>query len=543
MTEFDKLFKDNLKDGKVEAPSFVWDNIENEIEEEKRKKGLFFFFRSLSILVVLLSLGFVYWVIDDLSQETYFEAIVSEPNSSSKQPNQILKPIGFDDSRTAIYSKKNQGDIDKNNINKKKSYVSENLSTNINRVEDIGKGLLLSEEKEGDDNAVEDIGKGLLLSEEKEGDDNAVEYIEKGLLLSEEKEGDDNAVEDIGKGLLLSEEKEGDDNAVEDIGKGLLLSEETEGDDNAAEDIGKGLLLSEGKEENGNGAEDIGKGLLLSEGKEENGNGVEDIGKGLLLEDERIDSMFIENKDLTILLTGEVAIENAPRKNKPKKTPFFIEAKVGYSSYKMSLWNSSFVFGDLSNRKFKSSGLNANVSFGYQINALLNPIIGFNYNRKQAEFNYSALYDDEGYLTYNIQGNEMPLDEINDSDLLCNQFILNDIKAVFNITSFSVTVGNRFNLLQLKKIGIDLDLSYSLEVSSNIDVESIDKIDVSENLREHFNSKIAAGLNINYQLSKQFKLFVQAEYIFKPYNSNNFHRSDAHELINSLGVRFNFWVL
>ena len=480
MTEFDKLFKDNLKNGKVETPSFVWDNIENEMEEDKRKKGLFFFFRTLGILVVLLSSGLIYWVIDDLSEQTYFETIVSEPSPSSKQPNQILKPSAFDDSSTAIYSKKDQEEINKKNTNKKEAYIYESLATNNNRAEDIAKVLLLSEEKEDNGNRAEDIAKVLLLSEEKEGNGNR------------------------------------------------------------AEDIAKVLLLSEEKEDNGNRAEGIAEGLLLSEEKEGNGNLAEDITKGLLLEDERIDSMFIENKDLIILLTKEVTIENDPRKNKPKKMPFFIETKVGYSSYKMSLWNSSFVFGDLSNRKFKSSGLNANVSFGYQINALLNPMIGFNYNRKQAEFNYSALYDDEGYFTYNIQGKEMPLDEINDVDLLCNQFILYDIKAVFNITSFSVTVGNRFNLLQLKKIGIDLDLSYSLEVSSSIDVESIDKIDVSKNLTEYFNSKIAAGLNINYQLSKQFKLFVQAEYIFKPYNSNNFHRSDAHELINSLGLRFNF---
>ena len=500
MTEFDKLFKDNLKNGKVETPSFVWDNIENEIEEDKRKKGLFFFFRTLGILVVLLSSGFIYWVMDDLSEQTYFETIVSEPSPSSKQPNPILKPSAFDDSPTAIYSKKDQEEIDKKNTNKKEIYIYESLATNNNTAEDTAEGLLLSEEKEGNGNMAEDIAEGLLLSEEKEGNGNMAEDIAEGLLLSEEKEGNDNVAEDIAEGLLLSEEKEGNDNVAEDITKELLLSEEKEGNDNVAEDITKELLL----------------------------------------EDERIDSMFIENEDLIILLTKEVTIEKDPRKNKPKKTPFFIETKVGYSSYKMSLWNSSFVFGDLSNRKFKSLGLNANVSFGYQINALLNPMIGFNYNRKQAEFNYSALYDDEGYFTYNIQGNKMPLDEINDADLLCNQFILHNIKAVFNITSFSVTVGNRFNLLQLKKIGIDLDLSYSLEISSSIDVESIDKIDVSENLTEHFNSKIAAGLNINYQLSKQFKLFVQAEYIFKPYNSNNFHRSDAHELINSLGVRFNF---
>ncbi|WMX15746.1 hypothetical protein [Aureispira sp. CCB-E] len=456
MTEFDKLFRDNLKEGKAETPSFVWDNIEKEIEEKKRKKGLFFFFQMLSILLLLLSLGFIYWVIDDLPQQASFEEIVSEPNLNSKESNAIPKSTGFDELPTTIYSKKNQNKIDKQYVNKKEAYISENLPTDIATVEDLSKGLLSLEGKEG---------------------------------------------------------------------RGI-------------ERLSEGLLLSEGKEDKG--VEDLSKGLLLPEEKEENAEGAERIVKELLLEDECIDSMFIENKDLAMLLTGEVVKENDSRKNKPRKTPFFIETKVGYSSYKMSLWNSSFVFGDLSNRKFKSSGLNANISFGYQINSLLNPIVGFNYNRKQAEFNYSALYDDEGYFTYNIQGNKMPLDEINDSDLLCNQFILYDIKAVFNITSFSLTVGNRFNLLQLNKIGIDLDVSYSLEISSNIDVQSIDKIDVSEHLRERFNSKIAMGLNINYQLSQQLRLFVQAEYIFKPYNSNNFHRSNAHELINSLGLRFNF---
>jgi hypothetical protein len=249
--------------------------------------------------------------------------------------------------------------------------------------------------------------------------------------------------------------------------------------------------------------------------------------------------IFIEDKDMMLFLASDTTIEKA-EEQKTKSKKFFVEARVGYSNYKMSLWKNSFHFGALSNRKFKSSGVNVNVTLGYQIKSWLNPIIGFNYNNKQAAFNYSALYDDDSYLSHNINGNKISLDQINDIDSLCNQYVLTDIEAAFNIGTVSVTLGNRFNLLQLKRVGIELDLSYSLEFISSINVNSISKIDVSENLTETFNSKIAAGLNINYKLSEQFKLFIHAEYIFKPYNSNNFHRSDAHELINSIGLRLNF---
>ena len=47
MTEFDKLFHDNLKDGESKPPPFVWDNIENEIKKDTRRNKKFFFLWSL----------------------------------------------------------------------------------------------------------------------------------------------------------------------------------------------------------------------------------------------------------------------------------------------------------------------------------------------------------------------------------------------------------------------------------------------------------------------------------------------------------------
>jgi hypothetical protein len=456
MTEFDKLFHDNLKDGKAETPPFVWDNIENEIEADKRKKGAFFFFWTLGVFAILLSLGLFYWGMGGLFQQVY---------------------------------------------------STENVLTNSTSKAVVGNELSRVEEEK--ENGRSNVAVGNELSRVEEEKENGRSNVAAGNELSRVEEKKENGRSNVAVGNELSRVEEKKENHISNVATDNELSRVEE--------------------------------------KKKNSTSKSAVENKLSTDKVRIitdSSTLLESENVILLLAEEVLLEKVQEKNKSKnkfeKTSFFIEAKVGYSSYKMSLWNSSFVFGDLSIRKFKSSGVNANISFGYQMSAWLNPMIGFSYNKKQSEFKYNALYDDQGYFNYDIQGNEMPLDEINDSDFLCNQYILYDIEAVFNITSFSLTLGNRFNLLQLKRIGIDLDLSYNLELTSRVDVTSISKIDVSKNLVEMFNSKVAVGLNLNYQLSRQFKLFIHAEYIFTPYNSTNFQRSDTHELINSIGLRFNF---
>ncbi|MBL4649866.1 MAG: hypothetical protein JKY03_09050 [Aureispira sp.] len=525
MTEFDKLIQDNLKDGKAKTPSFVWDNIENEMEEEKRKKGIFFLFWPLGTLAILLSLGLLYWGTGGLSQQAYSEKNASEGSFSAKQQNQVLKPRNFGDFPTANYSKKDQTNLNKENSNTKEAYSSEILSTNSNSKRNAATGYSGVEENTENSNSKGNVATGYSGVEENTENSNSKGNVATGYSGVEENTENSNSKGNAATGFSGVEENTENSNSKENVDTGFSGVEENTENSNLKGNVATGFSGVEENTENSNLKENVATGF----------SGVEEHITG-------DSSKLLENKEVLLLLAEEVVVKKAQEKNKPKKIPFFIETKVGYSSYKMSLWNSSFVFGDLSNRKFRSSGVNASISFGYQISPWLNPMVGFNYNNKQAEFNYNALYDDEGYFSHNIQGNEMPLDEINDSDLLCNQFILYDIKAVFSITSLSLTVGNRFNLLQLKRIGIgiDLDLSYQLELISKVNVTSISKIDVSGNLTEMFNSKIAVGVNLNYQLSRQFRLFIHAEYIFKPYNLNNFHRSDTHELINSIGLRFNF---
>ena len=77
MTEFDKLFRDNLQDGTEKTPSFIWDNIENEIEQKpkKRKFFLFWFLAGLSVLIGSIA---IYWTMSGASEQSAIQMILLE---------------------------------------------------------------------------------------------------------------------------------------------------------------------------------------------------------------------------------------------------------------------------------------------------------------------------------------------------------------------------------------------------------------------------------------------------------------------------------
>ncbi len=229
--------------------------------------------------------------------------------------------------------------------------------------------------------------------------------------------------------------------------------------------------------------------------------------------------------------------ESAPLKETSK---FFIEAKIGYSAYQMSLWDEFFLVGALSGRPFPAKGYNINLETGYSFKRWLNPILGFNLNHKSASFTYDALYDDQGYFDYDIRGNAICIHDINNGDYLCNKYLLEDIEADFSIRSYSLTLGNRFNLLNSQRIGMDLDLKYSLDLRSSVSLNSITKIDVSDYLSQSYNSRAAAGLNLNFKLNERTRLFIYPEYIFMPAkDEHELYKGPLQELITSFGIRIN----
>ena len=194
--------------------------------------------------------------------------------------------------------------------------------------------------------------------------------------------------------------------------------------------------------------------------------------------------------------------------------------------------------GAISEDAFESRGYNFNVEAGYEFNRWLKPILGFNYNIKNAEFTYSALYDDHGWLTRNINGQILSIDEINDTDYLCNKHVLTDINSQFQITSVSLTVGNKMNVMQLGKFGLDLDLKYSLDINSKTRLDQMTQVDVSNYLTTSLNSRFVCALNFNLIMNNRLKLLLYPEYIQrKNIARRELYQGNYHELIVSAGLR------
>jgi hypothetical protein len=222
----------------------------------------------------------------------------------------------------------------------------------------------------------------------------------------------------------------------------------------------------------------------------------------------------------------------------PNLGKLFIEVKSGHSAYDINVWDETFKVGMLTRRPFDASGYNFNLEIGYQISKWFNPIIGLNYNVKNTNFSYSALYDDKGWLTQNIQGNIISIDDINDQDYLCNKYILKDINAEFKITSYTLTFGNKMNLFEFKKIGLDTDLKYNLDLNSSVKINQISKIDVSKYLKQTMNSRFSGGVNVYFKLNDRFKVFLYPEYVFKwRSKKQSLYQGKYHELISSVGIR------
>lgn len=548
MTEFDKILQEQLKDGEQATPSFIWDNIEQEIEEDKRRGSIIPFWGCL--VAMLLICGVVagaWWHARGLESQP--EAVVMKNTSLTATSNSNTKTI------------KNV-----NQASKKASSITQELkpidNSGASKDQPQKNGKVLDKASNKKTNTIEKIVQESTKQSSRKSPNSRPNFsigeppvpnlpsgmsvvpndnIEGHLVARDNVSQDEETATKEGKAMnttkddspLVSPDRDTNSLVTTPV---VALEEKDKEDDitNVASD--RSPLLSPNIDSNSL--------AIISDGMQSKQD-------SFLLMDSfpTVDALFLDATKLAILDSlslDSVRLDSTEKQpledSKTKK--WFVQVKAGFSTYSMSIWKDEFELGALSQRAFPATGVNLNVSAGYQFNKWLNPIVGFSYNGKQAQFKYSALYDYEGFLIHNIHGNLMPLDQLNDdiSDSLCNQYILRDIEANFYIASYAVTIGNKFRLWNKGRIGVEVDLSYSLELNSRINLNRIQKIDVQDYLNDAFNSRINGGATVTYQLTPELRLLFEAEYIFMPKSvkSNNFYRGDWHELIFSIGARYNF---
>lgn len=527
MTEFDKVLQDNLKNGAQKTPSFVWDNIEEVIEN--KKKGGFFFLGCLGLILLLIGTTVSYYWFNPAVQQQQgldkkqaesipvtSQAKENKPSvnkqSNYKEETNLAEQLGLDvtarkpqavlnipfKAQSIIVFSKDNDTLTFGGLNNKTTTDSPKINLNIsdNNIEAFANSEL----------------KQNIISIPKNNRDTAKKIATISVTNTQKSPSDDTF-----KGQKETTVKTNNDSLKTTItqeNESLLNSSENFTQVKAAVTILKDSTLNDAP------ATDASLNLTT-----------------ILFKPET------KSKDIAVPLLSASSVDSIPKKTKENNNTkkFFIQTKVGFSTYKIKMWDSSFELGILSKRNYQATGINVGLAIGYEINRWLNPILCFNYNAKQAAFRYSALYDDQGYLIHNIRENSIPLNELNDNDFLCNKYLLEGIEADFSISSFSLSFGNKFKLLQAGKFGLDIDLNYSLEISSNVNVYSIQKIDVSTYLKDALNSRFNTALNLNYQWKETIRFFLEFDYIYMPNTSksSNFYRGDLHELMLSIGIRFN----
>ncbi|MDG1260416.1 MAG: hypothetical protein P8O05_01550 [Flavobacteriales bacterium] len=489
MDDFDKILGKSLKDGRRETPAFVWDNIEKEIALEKKRRSVFFWLFGCLGSLVLIG-GAIAYFANGLNSDKG----VSEQNQKINS-HEILNNQPKINTDTEVEDGVTITDTSTNNLNSTKGDEANQFK------------MTPSASIQSADESVNNLSAS-----------NTNTSARKELASI-------NQVEDKQDSNLPVNPRKFDLHTDTDASQGDINSFIN-------------AVLSKG---NNDANKDPNQ--TSSEGNLGDGNIINTIDSAKTNQD--VEFIHVEkNLDITTPVDKDSpANNNDPEKitkvpEKRELSKFFIEAKAGYSIYKMSVWDETFTVGALSKRPFKSRGYNFNVEAGYEFNRWLKPILGFNYNIKNAEFTYSALYDDHGWLTRNINGQILSIDEINDTDYLCNKHVLTDINSQFQITSVSLTVGNKMNVMQLGKFGLDLDLKYSLDINSKTRLDQMTQVDVSNYLTTSLNSRFVCALNFNLIMNNRLKLLLYPEYIQrKNIARRELYQGNYHELIVSAGLR------
>ncbi len=122
MKNINNLFQEKFENFEVEPNQEVWDNIEIQLKEKKKKRIIPFWWK-LSGVAALLTIGFfVFNTNSDKSNENTNSTIVNKENKENPSNNAIVN------------SQKNVNSSDKNNINSEKTtnYNDENSKQNSN---------------------------------------------------------------------------------------------------------------------------------------------------------------------------------------------------------------------------------------------------------------------------------------------------------------------------------------------------------------------------------------------------------------------------
>ncbi len=224
-----------------------------------------------------------------------------------------------------------------------------------------------------------------------------------------------------------------------------------------------------------------------------------------------------------------------------KPTRFAVSVYGGTSMYDMAVFKDYFTSGQLSNRPFKSGGVEIGAGFSYKIKPKLGVYSNISFNRKNTSFNYNLAITQADYFQHYSVGELIPLGNIED-DGANSCFLAKNVSAEYQINSWLFSLGTTYQLLQWKKITLGADLRFSGNLNSKLQMNELTVIQIQPYENERFNYfKLGGGLLLDYRIRRNLSIGIAPMYHWQ-FNSDkqSFYKGKLTELVLPLSFTFHF---
>ncbi len=222
-----------------------------------------------------------------------------------------------------------------------------------------------------------------------------------------------------------------------------------------------------------------------------------------------------------------------------KMSPWSVVFNLGYNAFDITALADDFRSGAISNRVFPSFGLNAKPQVQYHLNSKLKLRSKLDFGYKKSEFKYDILTDDQGYFIHEIQGNDLPLEEINDQDESCNCYVIKGSGAQYNISSLDWSLGFEAQIIKFKafRVGIGADLGTQLWSKFKTNSSTVLDIEPSEtSWLKTVNWSV--DMPVSYPLGENLELLMTPSYREQlPQGGHYVYQKKLREFMWDFGVR------
>ena len=254
------------------------------------------------------------------------------------------------------------------------------------------------------------------------------------------------------------------------------------------------------------------------------------------------DSIPVQPVDSAIAITTQpIAPLEVPELPSAAERKFTLSLYGGASLFDMAVFKDYLRSGQLSDRSFQSSGFEAGMQFSYQLTRKFGLYTGVAFNRKTTSFRYNLAISESDYFTVVLPGQLLPIAAISDN-ATGDCFLAEHVTANYQVNSWLLSLGTTYQVIRWKKLTLGIDLRFSMNLYSGLDLKKLEVIEVGDYAAERFNYiKPGAGLRIDYALNERLSVGLAPIYSLQFSGDNNsFYAGNVKELVIPVRVRIAF---